>query len=41
MFPKNDVGTVDLPRDSWSQEKYMVEFRNKLTCASLVEVQVG
>ena len=40
MFPNNDIDTVELPKDSWSQEKRMVEFRQNLTRASLVEVQI-
>ena len=40
MTPNNHIGTVDLPKDSLSEEKCMVEFRHNLTCASLVEVQL-
>ena len=31
---------VELPNESWRNEKSIVEFRHSLTCASLIEVQV-
>ena len=39
-LPNNNISTVELPNDSWSQDKCMVEFRHNLTFASFVKGKV-
>ena len=40
LYPDNDINTVDLPNESWKDPKCMIEFRHKLKCSSLLEVQI-
>ena len=39
-FLGNDINAADIPEESWTSSKALLEFRHKITCKSAIETQV-